>query len=44
MTRKEANDILDRAKEDKLTPLYLIDLALKVTGDLNECTRNNFNG
>lgn len=34
MTQALANKILDRVKEGRPTPLFLINLALKLTGDL----------
>ena len=33
MSQAEANKLLDRLREGQLVPLYLIELALVVTGD-----------
>lgn len=36
MNYVQANQILDKARDGKLYPAHILDLALELTGDLNE--------
>jgi hypothetical protein len=36
MSYKDAINLLDRRREGAIIPVYLIDIALRVTGDLDD--------